>query len=151
MRKFFGGWKRKLGVVTLLLACLFMGGWFRSSVNTDQLTIRVDDHTVYWIISGSHVLGWIQVHSEDAFPETVKTRWEPWAKSPFSAVYTIWWKDNGSARTGGSFTKSTARPNTHLIIPYPVIVLPLTALSAWLLLSKPRFAKHREPQITPPN
>ncbi len=30
MREFIRGWKRKIGVVTLLMACLFMSWWIQS-------------------------------------------------------------------------------------------------------------------------
>ena len=37
MGNFFRGWRRKLGVVTLLLACVAMGGWVRSLVIKDRI------------------------------------------------------------------------------------------------------------------
>jgi hypothetical protein len=40
-----------------------------------------------------------------------------------------------------SFDESSGRSLPMLFIPYWSIVLPLTAISAWLLLSKPRPAK----------
>ena len=36
---FFHGWRRKLGVVTLVLACVFMGGWMRSQFQFDDLEL----------------------------------------------------------------------------------------------------------------
>ena len=36
---FFHGWRRKLGVVTLVIAFAFTGGWMRSPVVTDVLLI----------------------------------------------------------------------------------------------------------------
>src|SRR5262245_25775563 len=37
MREFFKGWKRKLGVVTLGLACAFAAGWVRSYSEFDKI------------------------------------------------------------------------------------------------------------------
>ena len=38
MREFFRGWRRKVGVVTLVLALVFMGGCVRSQAFVDTLT-----------------------------------------------------------------------------------------------------------------
>jgi hypothetical protein len=42
MGQFFKGWRRKVGAVTLLTACMFMGAWFRSSVVADTFFIFYD-------------------------------------------------------------------------------------------------------------
>ena len=39
MGEFFKPWRRKLGIVTLVLACVFMGGWVRSYSAHDALNI----------------------------------------------------------------------------------------------------------------
>lgn len=39
MRQFFRGWKRKLGCVTLALACLFLVGWVRSISHIENVTL----------------------------------------------------------------------------------------------------------------
>ena len=31
MGEFFHGWRRKVGIVTLVIACVFMAGWVRSA------------------------------------------------------------------------------------------------------------------------
>ena len=47
MNEVFRGWKRKVGVVTLVLACVFMGLWLRSFTTTnDQITLWVN-HSLY--------------------------------------------------------------------------------------------------------
>jgi len=37
MREFFHGWRRKIGVVTLVMACVLMVGWVRSPETCDLL------------------------------------------------------------------------------------------------------------------
>jgi len=37
MKEFFQGWRRKIGVVTLVMALVFMAGWVRSLVVEDEL------------------------------------------------------------------------------------------------------------------
>jgi hypothetical protein len=36
MGNFFHGWRRKVGLLTLVMACLFMAGWVRSSIFHDS-------------------------------------------------------------------------------------------------------------------
>jgi|GEM_PF-5575510 len=36
MPEFFPGWKRKVGVITLLVACFSVGAWVRSESAADQ-------------------------------------------------------------------------------------------------------------------
>jgi len=42
MREFFRGWRRKVGVMTLLMACVFMGGWLRSLITTDSVDLPIN-------------------------------------------------------------------------------------------------------------
>ena len=41
MREFFQGWRRKVGVVTLVMACVLTAGWVRSFLIRDILSINV--------------------------------------------------------------------------------------------------------------
>src|SRR5436305_1198495 len=44
MRDFFKGWRRKLGVVTLLMVCLFTCGWIRSLSLSETLHFPARKH-----------------------------------------------------------------------------------------------------------
>ena len=44
MREFFKGWKRKLGCVTLVTACLLMGMWIRSQRIHDAYSFGFNHH-----------------------------------------------------------------------------------------------------------
>ena len=37
MRELFRGWRRKVGLATLVMACLLMGAWARSYAVRDQI------------------------------------------------------------------------------------------------------------------
>jgi hypothetical protein len=59
MREFFHGWRRKAGCVTLVIACLLMGGWLRSLACLDECWVEglgqyhewiLTDGSVHWII-----------------------------------------------------------------------------------------------------
>ncbi len=100
MGEFFKGRKRKVGVVTLVMACLFMGGWVRSYSNCDSIRVSYNR----CLASYEGVISMNQIH--------------------FS-------------------------PCTYWSFSYLYIVLPLTLLSAYLLLSKPR--KSTQTKTAPPN
>lgn len=40
MREFFRGWRRKMGCVTLVMACALMGLWLRSGVIDDLISFE---------------------------------------------------------------------------------------------------------------
>lgn len=44
MREFFKPWRRKLGVLVLVLACVLMAGWARSQRMIDELSVDVFGH-----------------------------------------------------------------------------------------------------------
>ena len=59
MRDFYRGWRRKVGIVTLVMACVFMGVWVRSLVYLDIVYVQGLGHfhelistegTVHWIV-----------------------------------------------------------------------------------------------------
>jgi len=58
MREFFRGWKRKLGVLTLLMALVAMAGWVRSLNIGDQFRIPSDNATHRFIVSQHEGLVW---------------------------------------------------------------------------------------------
>jgi len=84
MGEFFKGWRRKIGVVTLVLACVFAVDW-----------MRLADYSV-------------------KEGRTSDVPWLPTVMHP------------------------------QLGVPYGWIVLPLTLLSGYLLLSKPRLSKPKQ-------
>jgi hypothetical protein len=123
MYSFFHGWRRKAGVVTLVVACAVFVVWIRSTIITDTL----------WIHSGTQ---FHQVHSCRGFfwwesREAMATpRWK------WTSYRTQYWEDVGS------WTKIIRHDRTGsaklVIIAYwPLVVIP-TLLSAYLILWKPQ-------------
>jgi hypothetical protein len=106
MKEFFKGWRRKLGVVTLLMACVFMAGWL--------------------VIPGS----WFE-------DETVGL---DFTISAGATGFSVNWQ--GFSSTFGLSSEF------EWLIPYWSVTIPLTLISLWLLLSKPRKSNQRE--ITEP-
>ena len=57
MVEFFRGWRRKVGCVTLVVACLLTAAWFRSRSEMDRLTFSLGRRT-HWLVSDQESLGW---------------------------------------------------------------------------------------------
>ena len=67
MGDYFKPWRRKIGVVTLMLACVFMGGWMRSIFFLDFISVTG------WIVPGEKSL-------------RVLAEYFAWRRSPEGAV-----------------------------------------------------------------
>ena len=177
MGDFFQGWRRKVGLLTLLMACVFMAGWVRSLFMRDDFG--------FWHGSENTVLttypsGLLCVRRECG--EQVAAPWN-WTCRPQEAdetaesivlsevLHAIEWRQQwflievGVAKfdpiTAMLKTVTNERHNreviarfprinrqTFLKIPYWSIVGTLTLISAYLLLIKPR--KSTSKKITAP-
>jgi hypothetical protein len=121
MREFFRGWRRKLGCVTLGFACLLVFGWIRSGIVEDVFSWKGYARELA-IVSFDSSLGlcvW-DIPSRDAL---IGWRTEPLNRSKRDA----WVGVPGAPFNVGS-------------LPYWVITIPLTLLSAVLLLWPSREA-----------
>ncbi len=129
MGDFCKGWRRKIGVMTLVMACVFAAGWVRSLTIGDQSTIRMNDNSLFWMISNNGWFGCIAVL-------------EP--KVGSTTAFFLHWTDRSSPgnRNMGPFDGVPYRWDwetyPHFILPYSTMVIPLTLVSLWLLLFKPR-------------
>jgi hypothetical protein len=157
MREFFRGWRRKVGMVTLLMALGFTGAWVRSLNIGDQFRIPSDDATHSCIVSGHDGLVWFYFHETGRMHLSRSRNWYKSVKlmtrfyedffikeSNFIDADIIDWRVDfyGLCFAEGhreGFRKGIA------IVPYRFIVIPLTAIAAFLLLSKPR---HSTPKKT---
>jgi len=154
MRKFFRSWKRKLGVVTLLIACVFAGGWARSFDRRETIAFRFgEDNRIEFGSNQSQFTLALNLcadgkHYGDKFYSSsasrkvdaeIDARHIKWQRSfgEFMFRRLTYLEADPSLRwypSGGSDIISWT-------FPYWSIVIPLTLLSAWLLLSKPRQPK----------
>jgi hypothetical protein len=151
----FCGWRRKVGVLTLLMACVFAAGWVRSKTKYDFVTLNLSN-SVFKAGSYSGITRLVRETTDGkaAGEEARKPkrrantsqffRWNSGLSSSMEGPkvgwdtgYEVQWNwefcdfSCGSATRGdGHFQATTA--------PYWSIVTPVTLLSAFLLLSKPR-------------
>jgi hypothetical protein len=169
MREFFRGWKRKLGMLMLVTACAFTVIWVRAHrPSLDRLRFRIGTLTycdimpcrdgVLWerarivrpmelnAIEQTYAAGlydnfaqtFVDCHTAlDTGPHENESdgqrfQWK-WQCCGFQAA-TVVREDNQQSFRG-----------VFWFIPHGMIVLPLAAISAWLLFSKPRSSKKPAP------
>jgi len=163
MGDFFCGWRRKIGVVTLVMACAFAAGWLRSLNTQDSYSVPISSIGCPSVHSSRARLGfgneypriipplglevatgWVSLPlgddmSNDVIPRMLEDDWIgawKWSCGEFHFLTSRFDNENGRAAVVRWY-----------VFPYWSIVIPLTLLSAWLLLSKPRKATrtHAEP------
>lgn len=116
MRDFFSSWKRKAGCVTLGMVCVLSCEWVRSTSIVDRIWFPSGT-----VGAGSGFVWWIGMSPE--------TGWE---------LDSIPLRELEGSPEGWAFNEYEWEG------PFWLVVLPLTLLSAWLLLRKPRPAKPME-------
>ena len=139
MKEFFKGRRRKVGCVTLVMACVVTAGLIRSNDSHDEVHLviasnlfeiesfagRLQFQTIYSldIDRFANDRFWTVYPYPDAVPPVVGSpAKEPWLQYHYAPAY-------GDGETFVFFR-----------FPYWFLLLPLTMLSAYLLLSKPRPA-----------
>jgi hypothetical protein len=140
VREFFKPLRRKIGVVTLVVACCFLAAWIRSTVVGDSLKLHFGKQRQCGISSQGQSIHFgvtADVTDDPPMSNLEMTRW-PMAHMP--EFY-----KNESLK----FSISIGDDSTWVVIvPHWSIVIPLTLLSAWLLLSKVR-PKQNAPSQAP--
>lgn len=145
MREFFKGWRRKLGCVTLVIACVLAAGWIRSLTQHEGISFRTGQMSDQSVISFQSAINWCWLDGStdlDNFPSL------HWSSVPHSRDLMVinpgrTWRWTFAGIGIHDFTYDGNATFAVLVIPYWLIVLPLTLLSAWLLLRKPQEAKSK--------
>ena len=143
MSGFFRGWRRKVGVVTLVISCLFMTGWVRSLTTNDAISFHSGRHTTEILQSVKCVLVWQRSKFDDAeymmtIPVWTTHKFYPDTKW-FDETGTVWrWQLCGFGFGELPSDLIEGVQVTFFFVPYWFITIPLTAFSAYLLLSKPQ-------------
>ncbi len=141
MGDFFHGWRRKIGVVMLVLALSFMVGMVRTAKFDDRMQTQIGD-TNYCLLSSDGLVRFTRYTAKDAPPLVM---WESRSSNsgtlhdvvggaPIAWKWHVTWF--GFEAGFGNFRWGTV-PIAAFSLPY-WIAIPLTLLTAWLLLSKPR-------------
>ena len=153
MREFFHGWRRKVACLLLAAALLFLGLWLRSHDVTDQIMIHVSAKHDWLLGSLNNGLFVRLRHSLDSktvsatlpakrFEFATHSYEHGWPQDPLD-----WWSSGCQTISpnykfcGFRFAKFRECQSASFrfeiwVIPYWSIVLPLTCISAWLLVSR---------------
>ena len=154
MGEFFYGWRRKTGVVTLVMASVFMGLWVRGCSVIDRIVFTRKPSPYLTSILLSHQ-GMLWEKTESLTPTGgafANNLWSVWTInkewSDPQSLLTTWypivkwrWRIFGFD-CGVCFNSDGDFRFAFCLIPYWSVTIPLTLISLRLLLSKPR-------QLTP--
>ena len=154
--------RRKFGVATLLLTCVLMAGWVRSYRVQDTFVLEFGTGTSVELLSACKSLIFVSAFDQSpSKPPKLNFRWMTYG---FASDH--WYMPIDADNANMVTSSKSAEFKSHQVIlpiggtthyfrafqvPYWSIVIPLTLLSALLLLSKPRPAKHAEQPITTAN
>lgn len=147
MREFFHGWRRMVGGVVLVMACAFMGLWTRSQQMRDSVQVRIADNAAYLFIWNESELVWQSLHLD--LTETIQLRrfailgisvpdnhrhfYDRRQKAAAKEDYL----HSVSFKPMGDSWRESEIKLAAWTIPHWSVVLPLTLLSAYLILWKP--------------
>lgn len=162
--EFFKPWKRKVGLVTLAWACVFTCGWLRSLVAPEFMDFLNDNDTFNRLVSVNGKIVWERFHQEGAKRlsreqlSTAKTVLDHDERRILEVKWTFLGFGRGRYRSESLDLLRTSNPllpfesitQSVWTIPYWSIVVPLTALSSWLFLSKSRPSNSNAPGVPTP-
>lgn len=155
MKEFFHGWRRKMGVATLVMALSLTGLWVRSQCMIDDLwylpegapchSLTLSPFGIRWVRSDARLINAPHYHWEAAaytkqgrggLDELVWTYWEydrvwDWNQNGFHFVLLARW-DRGISEGSGPLL--TPLMIGVWIVPFWSVVMPVALLSAYLLL-----------------
>ena len=152
MGEYLRGWRRKLGCITLMLACVFAGAWVRSIGREEGVYFDSKGQPPLMICSRNHFLTIIFARhfTRPVVFTQLKLRWfdgasseetneEYWtlANSGFNNVVTKA-RTVGGIMIGSAFDTSLSNPLKKWFVsfPYWLITIPLPLASAYLLVFK---------------
>jgi hypothetical protein len=174
MGEYFKPWRRKIGVITLMMACVFMGGWVRSLEFIDvfncpigksnSMAVASSDGAITWRVGWNKVNPWQEV-ALFTWPTTTYKTWlstrlrcdlasttDYRYRFPFptgegdSVVWFLKWSGFG---IGGTPPKEwDFCQQKYLIVRYWSMTVSLNLISLCLLFSRPR--KSNPKKITEP-
>ena len=136
MREFFRPWRRKVGLVTLVMACVFAVGWIRSLTSTDAFQWNLKSFGFGAVSTNKSVALFWGILDEPfgwSFPEFMSDNFST-IDEQLKGIDWQW--GFADIRFGRDPTPATSA--FVCVAHYSWIVFPLTALSAFLLLTKPR-------------
>ena len=157
MSHFFSGWRTKLGCVTLLFSCVAMAGWVRNYFIRDSVNIPTGNSSSIEFISGYQCLNLVVMWSTIPDHEMASFRIYQQKEEEEVGIHVGKFLFDGFAGDHFPFRPTWFRFSNEVRItnlmmfslPYWSITIPLTLVSLWLLLSKPRRSSPKKiPEFT---
>ena len=152
MREFFQGWSRKAGLVTLVLACIVTGVWLRSRLVVDQIMFS-RGNALQILNSDNGVLVWLAIEMTSDEVRAIRFVWQSHPTNLFDKVEQSEddtksvgeWKFCGFSFGEGLFATNGQRLKLkYWGIFYALVTIPMTVISAWMLLSPRKTQDVRE-------
>ena len=151
MGEFFKTLRRKVEVVTLIVACVFMGGWVRGPWKTDQLFYLANTQSLHVVFSCRQGFGWTRLKELNSRPilgitpvgmlsfESMNANLTNGVCPPSEWSRYEWYPKFVGVRGATYWLESpTSRQEVmFFLFPHGMLVIPLTFLSAFLLIPKP--------------
>ncbi len=148
MLDFFKGWRRKVGALTLVMACVFAAGWLRSLHSREFIFIEFE------IPIGGRINVYTSANQLDILLQR-STGWyldfgEADPVVTLKALDGVWFFDVQKIEEEIVDGVLQVSPGYEVRIYFYAIVIPLTLLSAYLLLTKSRQSKRVLPESQAP-
>ncbi|WP_397569220.1 hypothetical protein [Schlesneria sp. T3-172] len=147
MGEFFKSWRRKIGVMMLAVACVFAVGWVRSQARFDAVNLQVLNATFFIqsreggvLLMRSGPTPFFQLfrfHSAELKQAKAVMKWDQWYGYRLDYQHRF---GGFEVATGTGAARSEIR-FAALTLSYWFIVIPMTLISACLLLWKPKTVK----------
>ncbi len=162
MAEFFHGWRRKFGLLTLLLTLMLLGGWVRSLNRIERFTFHTSPYKYNLIGSFQANVAWQQITPVDELNWAVASKasapelFHEFAESVsersiaelLSAEDKFNWRFRCCGIEWGERQQKTSLGAVQVTIwrlSYWSLIIPLTLISLWLLISKPRKSTQNKP------
>ncbi len=161
----FKGWRRKIGALTLVMAYVFAMGWVRSRYIEDRLFMRPTKSTLVLLKTNDAGYLFVVAHNSEEHIRQFVPGWTcrnaphfhseglPEDDLDFSdGSWHIWRCGFLVGESDDYCHLGIFSPAKYCIVPYWSFVIPLTLLSAYLLLTKSQPSKRvpRESQAPLP-
>ena len=143
MRDYFRGWRRKLGVVTLLLACVFAAVWMRTFPGSDYGYCDLGLNRLEYLNRVANDTVWTHFHTKNAASHGLISK-----RIARGDVLPLTQRVDHQYLNCGIYFKTFDAVEASgfvLSIPTVFLTLTLTLVSAWLLLPKLRTSSPEPP------
>ena len=138
MGEFFRGWKRKVGVVMLAIAATLAIAWCSSFYSLFWVQVAVSQSSGIQAVTGDGCLTVLVIRNASVFNFVFDrgSSDNPKAIYRYERPDYVWLLRSPHVRYGED--KGTKGRIITVSVSFTLVVIPLTLLSAYLLLSKPR-------------